>query len=114
MIAPKPRAFRSIGLAVSVLFCSITLSLSGCSSGSVSTRHTGSTGGIYGDFYYDRWYWGSCCYYPGYPIGPPRPPRPKPEHPIERPLKPKPEHPIARPPRPMPRPLPAARPGLMR
>jgi hypothetical protein len=121
-----------------LLLIALVVVLGGCSSGSGSTRYYDSASYVYGDFYYDRWGWGSCCYYPGYPIGPPKPPKPKPEHPIERPPKPKPEHPIERPPkpkperpitrpttpkpssrpittpRPMPRPVPAARPARMR
>lgn len=103
-----------MNFAIPVLCVSVLLVAVGCSSGSGTTRYNGSATAIYGDFYYDRWYWGACCYDPGYPIGPPSPPRPKPEHPIERPPKPIPEHPIARPPLPMPVPVPAAPPALMR
>jgi hypothetical protein len=75
-----------------------------------------STGYPYNDFYYDRWRWGSCCYSPGYPVGPPERPPAKPEHPIERPPVVRPpvaRPPVARPPaRPMPRPTP--RPARMR
>jgi hypothetical protein len=84
------------------LVCVVGLpTLVGCS----STGGGGTTASYpYNDFYYDRWRWGSCCYTPGYPVGPPARPPVRPEHPIARPPVNLPRPPVARPPRPTPRP----------
>jgi len=102
-----------LGSTIGLLALFAALTLGGCS----SSGGGGSTSAYpYNDFYYDRWRWGSCCYTPGYPVGPPERPPAKPEHPIVRPPVERP--PVARPPvvrpppRPMPRPTP--RPARMR